>query len=34
MKLYRINQYEAYGMDEQGVYFDINKPCGDTRDYK
>lgn len=34
MKLYKINQYEVYRMDEQGVYFDINEPCSDTCYYK
>lgn len=34
MKVYKINQYEAYRADEQGVRYSINAPGNDTEYYK
>ncbi len=34
MRVFKINQYEAYRADEQGVRFSINKPTDDTVYYK
>lgn len=34
MKVYKINQYEAYRADEKGVRYSINEPGNDTVYYK
>ena len=34
MKVYKINQYEAYRADGQGVRYSINAPGNDTEYYK
>jgi hypothetical protein len=34
MKVYRVNQYEAYRADEIGVRYSINEPTNDTVYYK